>query len=88
MTSIDWWNVLLDDARSHGPDAVKLVLQVGEDRFNTLLRGRFSRAYSNFLDGKPPEAPSGLGMYESYEADLKAVLVLRPGRLRFPSEDR
>ncbi|HEY5410068.1 MAG TPA: hypothetical protein VIJ94_05010 [Caulobacteraceae bacterium] len=86
MTSIDWWNVLLDDARNHGPEAVKLVLQVGETRFNALLSGRFSRSYNNFLDGKPPEESTGLGMYESYEADLKAVLVLRPDRLHFPSE--
>ncbi len=86
MTSIDFWQVLLDDARRHGPDALKLVLQVGETRFNTLLDGRASRAYANFLDGKPAEQSQGLGIYDSYEADMKALLVLRPGRFDFPSE--
>ncbi len=86
MTSIDFWQMLLDDAASHGPEAVKLVRTVGETRFNSLLDGRASRAYAAFLDGKPPQPSEGGGIYKSYEASMRALLVLRPDRFDFPSE--
>jgi hypothetical protein len=86
MSSYDWWGMLVEDARAKGPEALKLVLQVGETRFNTLLDGRASAAYSRILNGQPPKASTGQGLYESYEADMRRLLVLRPDRFDFPSE--
>jgi hypothetical protein len=86
MSSYDWWAMLVEDARATGPEALKLVLQVGEARFNTLFDGRASAAYGRILNGQPPKASTGLGLYASYEADMRELLVLRPDRFDFPSE--
>jgi len=86
MTSIDWWSVLVEDARKRGPDALKLVMTVGEDRAAALINAMAETAYARFLDGLPPKKSDGASLYEALEVDLRSVLKLRAGRFDFPSE--
>ena len=76
----------MEDARSKGPEALKLVMTVGEERATRLINAIAEKAYARFLDGLQPKKSDGASIYAALEADLRSVLKLRPGRFDFPSE--